>query len=167
LSRVSAAFEPYPEVDAVWTYLVDRYGLGPAVFAEHCLWHRPGAASIWIAHQDLAPPEDLRIETVGLVAFRQPLPRGYPSSAFLRRFGAEATRGCYDVDWPDALRLMHGQAIPRAPLDERAGPYVVRSPRAVLGRGWLREGQLRLDAPKMWRQQLMTLAESLPAAAAQ
>lgn len=157
MSRVSVAFEPYPDSEAVWRYLEARFGLAHGSFTAHRLWHRPGVASIWIAHAACRPAPELRVQGMGLMAFRRPPPRGYPTSAFLRRFAAGARRNVYDVDWDAALRLMHEGSLALPPLDERGGPYVVRCGGTVVGRGWLRADGLRLDAPKTWRRQLLPL----------
>lgn len=160
MSRVCAAFEPYPESREVWRYLAARFGFAESDFAGHRLWHRPGIASIWLAHQDCRPTPGLRVQGVGLMAFRRTPPRGYPTSAFLRRFGARARDNVYDVGWDTAMALMHEVSVPMAPLDERGGPYIVRCAQTVIGRGWVRAGRLRLDAPRMWRQQLLPLASA-------
>ncbi len=114
---------------------------------------------MWIAHEACTPPDDLRIEWVGLPVLRQPLPRGFPTNVFLRRFGDAATRGVCDVDWDTALRLMYDHQVEHAAPDDRGGPYVVRSPAGVLGRGWVRKGRLLLETPKGWATQLMPPVE--------
>jgi hypothetical protein len=157
LSRVSVAFEPYPESEAVWRYLAERFGLTKDTFAAHRLWHRPGVTSIWIAHAACRPASVLRVQGLGLMAFRRPPPRGYPTSTFLRRFGAGAERNVYDVSWEAALQLMHERTLAVRDLDSHSGPWVVRCGQTVIGRGWVRESVLRLDAPKTWRHQLLSL----------
>lgn len=157
MSRVCVAFEPYPDSEAVWGYLERRFGLARETFTAHRLWHRPGVASVWIAHAACRPPHELRVQGLGLMAFRRPPPRGYPTSAFLRRFGAGARRNAYDLDWEAALALMHERSLPVTALDERGGPYVLRCGETVIGRGWVRDNALRLDAPRIWRRQLLPL----------
>lgn len=161
MSPGSDVFEPWPEPGPLLEYLRWRFGVAADALAGHRFWHRPGSRSLWIAAREMKPPPDLPLEAVGMVAFRQPPPRGFPTSAFLRRFGHAATANVYDLDTATALRLMHGEAVAVEPLDERGGPYVVRCPRAVIGRGWVRAGALRLDVPKVWRDQLMPLADTL------
>jgi hypothetical protein len=90
---------------------------------------------------------------------RQPLPRGFPTNAFLRRFGRQATRNVADVSWDTALRLMYSHQIEHEPLDDKGGPYIVRAPESVLGRGWVRKGRLVLDTPKGWAAALMPRTE--------
>lgn len=159
MSRSSAGFEPYPDAAGVRDYLCERFGMPAEALAEHAFWWRRGTRSIWILRAGHAPPAEAAVEAAGLVAFRQAPPRGFPTSAFLRRFGHAATRAVVDVDWPSALRLMHGEGLAEDGYPERGGPYILRSPRAVLGRGWTREGVLRLDVPKGWRKQLAALEE--------
>ena len=160
MSPACAAFEPYPEAQGVWDYLADRFGMPVAAFAGYRLWWRAERGkSIWIARDTVEPPADLKVEWLGLPVLRQPLPRGFPTSTFLRAFGGAATRNCYDEDWDTALRLMYSHQIEREPLDDKGGPYIVRSPAGVLGRGWVRKGRLVLDTPKGWATQLLPRTE--------
>ncbi|MFP4606715.1 MAG: hypothetical protein ACLFP7_03750 [Thiohalospira sp.] len=162
MSRSSAAFEPYPDPGEIWGYLEDRFGLERDRFARHRLWWRAGdkrEKPVWIVHEDCAPPVEVKVDWVGLCLMRQPPPRGFPTSAFLRRFGAPASRNVVDVDWDTGLRLMYNHQIEHAPLDDKGGPYIVRAPRTVLGRGWVRKGRLILDTPKGWPNQLMPRTE--------
>jgi hypothetical protein len=159
LSRDSDVFEPYPEPEAIWGYLEERFGMDPAAFAGYGLWHRPGTKAIWILAGDVEPPADLAVEWAGLAVMRQAPPRGFPTSAFLRRFGHLATKNVYEVDWDTALRLMYNHQLEYPALDERGGPYVVRSPRGTVGRGWVRKGRLALETPKAWVNQLMPRTE--------
>jgi hypothetical protein len=159
LSRDSAGFEPYAEAEAVWAYLEQRFGMDRAAFADHRLWQRGANKAVWLVHRQAEPPADLKVEWPGLAVLRQPLPRGFPTNAFLRRFGHLATRNCFEVDWDTALRLMYNHQIEREPLDDRGGPYVIRSPLGPIGRGWVRHGRLLLETPKAWTNQLLPRTE--------
>ena len=162
MSRDFDAFEPYPEAADVWRYLEERFGMAPSLFGHHRLWWRKGGKRekpIWIAHEDCVLPKDMKVDWAGLMVMRQPPPRGFPTNVFLRRFGAAASRNVVDVGWDTALRLMYNHQIEHEPLDEKGGPYIIRSSRVVLGRGWVRKGRLVLETPKGWQNQLMPRTE--------
>ncbi|HKJ70327.1 MAG TPA: hypothetical protein VKA55_01045 [Gammaproteobacteria bacterium] len=159
MSPASDVFEPYPQAEAVWSYLEQRFGMDPAAFADHRLWQRAAHKGVWLLHAAAEPATDIKVDWPGLAVLRQPLPRGFPTNAFLRRFGFAATRSCVDVDWDTALRLMYNHQIERDPLDDRGGPYAIRSPFGTLGRGWVRHGRLVLDTPKAWANQLLPRTE--------
>ena len=160
MSQDSGGFEPYPHAESVWTYLEDRFGIPRETFAEHRLWWRSGSGKVlWLAHCAVTPADGVALEWLGLPLMRQELPRGFPTNAFLRRFGGAATRNCFDEDWDTALRLMYDHQIERAPLDDKGGPYIVRSPAGVLGRGWVRKGRLLVENPKGWAAQLLPRTE--------
>ena len=159
MSRGSDVYRPYPDAEGVWTYLEERFGMDRSIFADHCLWQRGERKAVWLLHRNAEPPADLKVDWPGLALLRQPLPRGFPTNAFLRRFGHLATANCFDVDWDTALRLMYNHQLERAPLDERGGPYIIRSPLGSIGRGWVRHGRLVLDTPKAWVNQLLPRTE--------
>lgn len=159
MSRGSGAFRPYPDAEGVWAYLEERFGMDRAGFADYRLWQRGERKAVWLLHSAAEPPADLEVAWPGLAVLRQPLPRGFPTNAFLRRFGHLATRNCFEVDRDTALRLMYDHQIEREPLDERGGPYIIRSPLGPLGRGWIRHGRLLLETPKGWAAQLLPRTE--------
>ena len=159
MSPSSGVFEPYADAEAVWDYLADRFGLERSLFAGYRLWHRQGGKPVWIAPE---PGDDLsaiRLEWLGLPVLRRPLPRGFPTNAFLRRFGGAATRNVVDVDWDTALRLMYSHQPEWSAPDPKGGPYIIRTEASVLGRGWVRKGRLVLETPKGWADQLLPRTE--------
>lgn len=147
----SDVFEPYPRAGEVWRYLRLRFGLDLRDFPGLRLWHRRGAATVWIAREECLPPSDTAPETIGLPLLRRPLPRGFPTTAFLQRFGLRAWRSVIHVadQWTETL--MRGEPLPCDPGSDK-GPYIVRTPDAVLGRGWVRRSGLVLDVAKEWRR---------------
>ena len=151
MSQGSGAFEPYPRAEAVWRYLRRRFGFGPRAFEAFRLWHRPGAQTVWIAHRDCLPDAWTGPETIGLPVLRRPLPRGFPTTSFLQRFGLLAARNVIWVGEPGAEALMQGQRLQLDASGTAKGPFIVRTRDAVLGRGWVREARLALDIPKEWR----------------
>lgn len=154
MSRVFAAFEPHPEATSILEWFEWRFGLSADVFADHRLWHRPGSPAIWIAAVDCAPPPgfDGIVQAVGMIALRDPPPRGKPSSVFLSRFGARATRNVYDLDPGDAQRFLAGEPLAITPRDEARGYCVVRGAGRVLGCGRISGETLYSEIPRSWRE---------------
>lgn len=159
MSPAFAAFESYSDAEAVWDYLEERFGMARTAFRGYRLWQRGQGRTVWILPETGEPPADLKVEWAGLPVMRQPLPRGFPTNAFLRRFGDRATRNVFDVDWETALRLMYDHQIEAEALDAKGGPYVIRSPVSPLGRGWVRKERLLLATPKGWAAQLLPPTE--------
>lgn len=154
MSPASVAFEPYPEAGALLEWLDRRFGLGPPTFAGHRFWHRPGAPAIWIADAACAPPAGPAVEALGMLVMRQPPPAGKPTSVFLQRFAAGATRNVYDLDDEQAARFLRGESQPVTPVDEGRGYCVVRWGGRVLGCGQAADGRLRCALPRSWLEML-------------
>jgi len=153
LSRACAAFEPLPEdrAEATFAWLEARYGLAPAVFAGHRFWHRPGSPALWLAAVGLSPPPGDATIAVGLCAFRDPPPRGKPSTVFLQRFGRHATRQACDLEALAAARYLAGEDV-GWPDPALRGWVVVRAGSLVLGRGWAEGGRIRNEIKRSWLQ---------------
>jgi hypothetical protein len=149
-----ASFEPYPEAQAIWSYLQGRFGMAPEGFRGYRLWHSPGRPTIWLAAEGFVPQEEDGLETVGLPLLRQPLPRGLPTTAFVQRFGHLARKNVIQVGSDAVIPLMQGKSLPWGEEVARAGPLVVNSGMGVLGRGWIKQDKLLLDAPKEWAKSL-------------
>lgn len=151
MSRASAAFEPLPaeRAAAVLAWLAERYGFAPEVFAGHRFWHRPGSPALWLAAAGLEQPPGPQTVAVGLCAFRDPPPRGKPSTVFLQRFGRHATRLACDVAPEVAARYLAGEDID-CPDPALRGWAVVRSGGLVLGRGWAENGRIRNEIKRSW-----------------
>jgi hypothetical protein len=148
LSQDSEGFEPYGDTPALLDYLDGRFGLEPMLFAEHRFWQRTGSPAIFIAHARCRPVRGVATDVLGLLALRDPPPRGYPTTAFLMRFGMQATRNVYAIDTDTALRLLRDGAIPHLDPETPKGPWIVRTDHAVVGRAWVRDGQLVGEIPK-------------------
>lgn len=160
MSRASAAFEPCPEAIAapVLADLEARFGLGKAALSGHRLWHRPGSPALWIAAAGLTVPPAPQVQGIGLCAYRDPPPRGKPTTVFLLRFGSAATRGVLDVSPAEAERFGPGTTYP---LDALAPPLrgyvIVRTGGPggrVLGRGYAADGRVLCEQKRSWRPDL-------------
>lgn len=153
MSRVSGEFELWPERERTLGWLEWKFGMPPEAFDEWAIWHRPGVPSLWIAHRLTEPRPEAGIELIGLLFMRDPPPRGFPSTSFLQRFGHLARERIIDVPESDVVALVFRDPVPlTTEMDD--GVVVVRGPHGVLGRGWVKAGQLTLDFPKSRRQRM-------------
>ena len=148
------SFEPYPGAEEVWSYLRRQFGMAPEAFSGYRLWHYPGRPTVWLAAESLVPEHEDDMETLGLPLLRRPLPRGLPTTAFLQRFGHLAGKNVIRVDEDAVIPLMRGESLPWDEGVAKAGPRIVASKPGILGRGWIKQGRLVLDAPKEWAKSL-------------
>ncbi len=154
MSQGLDAFEPLPREHEVFGYLIDKFGFRKQDFRPYRLWHRPGHASIWMSRTECLPCSEVKVHSVGILLFRKMPPRGFPTTAFILRFGHLAGRSVLDLSWDQALDLMLGKSIPDPGGSQGKGPYVLRTLGRGLGRGWIGQSELKLDVPKIWKAQL-------------
>jgi hypothetical protein len=150
----SENFEPYPGAEEVWSYLRRHFGMDPEAFRGYRLWHCPGRPAVWLAAKQFVPEQEDGLETVGLPVLRRPLPRGLPTTAFLQRFGHLAEKNVIQVDQEAIIPLMQGKSLPWDGETAKAGPCIIASEPGIVGRGWIKQGRLVLDAPKEWAKSL-------------
>ena len=150
MSRSYAAFEKTAETPVLLSFLEGELGLSPHVFAHHTFWQRKGAAAIWVATSDCSPPPKTSIEAIGILAFRRTPPRGFPTNAFLRRFGATASRRVVMLEETRAMRFLAGEAL-EIPDGKERGYCLVRTDTAVVGRGRWDHGILHSEVPRALR----------------
>lgn len=149
--RASSDFEPYPDPELVLNWLEQRFGLGSELFQDHQLWHRSGSAPIWIAQAGVQPPLGLAINALGIMLSRKPPPRAKPSSIFLMRFGAQATRNVYCLNEAESARFLRREAQHIEAPEGARGYCIVKAVRGdVLGCGRLDKGILYSEIPKSW-----------------
>lgn len=143
-------FEPLPDQQLVPRWCAERFGIDPVVFAGHVFWHRPGSRLIRIAAAECAPPPGVPLDGIGLGVMRRPPPRGKPTSVFLQRFAAGATRNTYRLDEAQTARFLERQPVPIEPVDDAGGYCVVMGPDGVLGCGRVGDGLLFSEIPRAW-----------------
>ncbi len=148
------SFEPHPQPGQIWEDLNRRFGLTSGDFREYRLWRHPDRPTIWIAQQDLGPSRAAQVESMGIPVMRHPPPRGLPTTAFLQRFGHLARKSVLQVQEEAITSLMLGYSLNWCENGLRDGPFILRCGWIILGRGWIRNGNLHLDAPKEWRKSL-------------
>ncbi len=95
-----------------------------------------------------------KITQIGLPAYKGDFPRGYITNAFIYRFGGAATRNVIDVDRKHLPILLNREGVHIDNLTT-SGYRIITSGPHILGRGWVREEKLYMDAPKIWKQNLL------------
>ena len=151
--RPVAHFEPHPEAPALLARLEAELGLGPERFAAYRFWRRTPQGSVWLAAADCAPPPGVAVDALGLLVYREPPPRGRPTSVFALRFGAWATRGVLDLEPAAAQAALAGELA--VPCDtDGAGWRILRAAGRPIGWGWLKAGHVRPELPHAWLQDL-------------
>ncbi|MCB9540542.1 MAG: hypothetical protein H6704_30355 [Myxococcales bacterium] len=147
--RDFVAFEPYPEAPALIAWFGERFGIPAAVFADFAFWHRAGSPAIWMTAAAVTPPPGLGLEALGVMTLRKPPPAGKPTSIFLMKVGAHATRRVFDLDDATAARFLAREPI-SVDDTETYGHVVVRDALGVLGCGMLADGVLVSELPRSW-----------------
>ena len=148
--RASVAFEPYPDQEIVPNWGFFWLGLDRGVFAESVFVHRPGSPAIWVTSKDAHLVGTPLPETVGLLVMRKPPPKGKPTSVFLQRFAAGATKNVYTLGPEDAERFLRREPVAIVPVDDQRSYCVVRTPAFVLGCGRIEGTTLVSEVPRSW-----------------
>ncbi|MEZ4467195.1 MAG: hypothetical protein R3F60_33040 [bacterium] len=147
--RAAAFFTPWADPEGLLVWLEATFGLPRALFEGHRFWLRSDSGTLWLADAATFPPPGVRLDAFGMLAFRDPPPRGRPTNVFALRFGAHATRSVLDLDAADARRLLAGEPVAVTDAGE-AGWRILRGPGQVLGMGRVAEGALRSELPRSW-----------------
>ena len=148
--RASVAFEQYPDQAIIPNWCFFWLGIDRSVFAESVFVHRPGSPSIWVTSREARLIAEPLPETVGLLVMRKPPPQGKPTSVFLQRFAAHATRNVYIVSPQEAARFLRREPLEVQPIDDQRGYCVVRTAEFVLGCGRIKGKTLVSEVPGSW-----------------
>ncbi len=149
--RASDAFERLPDAEVVTAPLAYRFGIDPETFAGHRFWHRPSAKAIWVAAAEAEVPEGLRPEAFGMLVSRMKGKVFKPSTVFIQRFGAAATRNRYALTDAQLDVFLRRAPVTVSPVDDGDGAVLVTDARGhVLGLGRLTGAELLSELPKSW-----------------
>lgn len=146
----SDAYELHPDQALVPRYCAERFGIDPQIFADHAFWRPVGGRLIRIAARACRPADDFALDSIGMQVMRRPPPRGKPTSVFLQRFGATATRNVYRLDDAQTERFLRRQPVEVVPVDDGRGYVIVRGADGVLGCGRIDGQTLHSEVPKAW-----------------
>ena len=148
--RASADFELLEDQALIPRWCDWQFGIPKTVFSRHRFWHRPGTRSIWVADAQCEIDAFADPNAVGVIATRRPPPRAKPTSIFLQRFAAKATRNVYTLNREEVQRYLRRQTVTVTPVDDARGFCVVRSQHYVLGCGRIEGMELHSEVPRSW-----------------
>jgi len=125
-----------------------RFGVDPAVFADHTFWER-GSGKIWAFAGEAPTP--VEIEALGLVFLRTRREHWKPTLEAVQRFGGHATENVIDLSRAEAATFLAGDDQD-LDWDGDWGYLVVTNEiageREPLGVGLYVHGELRSQVPK-------------------
>lgn len=131
----------------------ERFGIGPATFAEHSFWEK-GAGKIWILHGEVPSPTG--IEGLGMKFLRTRQEHWKPTTNAVQRFGREAEKNVVDLDPEQAMAFVRGEDQELA-WDGDWGYLIcaheVAGESEPLGVGLYLHGELRSVVPKGRRRE--------------
>jgi NOL1/NOP2/fmu family ribosome biogenesis protein len=140
--------------EAVLAFWSERYGIEPAVFAEHSFWER-GAGKIWAFRGEVSSP--VETQGLGMTVLRTRQEHWKPTLEAAQRFGHHATRNRIHLSRPRAARFLAGEDQTVA-WDGDWGYLLVTHDLAgdpePLGVGLYVHGELRSMVPKGRRRDL-------------
>jgi len=143
-----------PTREEVLAWWDGRFGIEPAVFADHTFWER-GSGKIWAFRGDPATP--VEIEALGMTFLRTRQEHWKPTMSAIQCFGEHATRNVVHLDREQAAAFLAGEdqdldwegdwGYLAVTHDLAGGPE-------VLGVGLYVYGELRSQVPKGRRRDL-------------
>jgi len=140
--------------EAVLEFWADRYGIDPAVFADHSFWEK-GARKLWAFRGEVDSP--IGIESLGITFLRTRQEHWKPTTDATQRFGGHATRNVLTLSREAARRFVAGEDQTIA-WDGDWGYLIVAhdlaGEREPLGVGLYLYGELRSQIPKGRRREL-------------
>jgi NOL1/NOP2/fmu family ribosome biogenesis protein len=84
----------------------ERFGIEPAVFAEHTFWER-GSGKIWAFHGEVESP--VEIQGLGMAVLRTRQEHWKPTLEGIQRFGEHATKNVIRLSRDEAAAFMAGE----------------------------------------------------------
>lgn len=140
--------------------IVDLYGFGPDAFSAHRFWLREDSGALWISSAAVEAVPDTQVDAVGLLVTRDRANPTRLSTAFVRRFGRQATRAVVTLAAEDTATYAAGQAV-AWPADVPRTPYCIvvgtltcadgTTPQVPIGRGRLHGSDVSSELPKASR----------------
>jgi NOL1/NOP2/fmu family ribosome biogenesis protein len=140
--------------ESVLDFWQERYGIDPAVFADHTFWER-GAGKVWAFRGEL--PSPVETQGLGMTVLRTRQEHWKPTLEAAQRFGHHATRNCIHLPRPAARTFLAGEDQ-TIDWDGDWGYLLVTHDVAgepePLGVGLYVRGELRSMVPKGRRREL-------------
>jgi hypothetical protein len=143
-------FEKTDHADELCNYFIKQFGLAINFFEEFDLYELKNTKIIYMLRRQFV--DFFEITQIGLPVYKGDFPGGYPTNAFIYRFGQLATKNVVLIKDENLQPLLKREGV--AYSSTTLGPQIVRTKKHIIGRGWTRNGRLYLDAPKIWKQNL-------------
>ncbi len=147
-----ANYNIYVHQNTLLNYLEEHFGLRKSLFSEYELYQKDGTQRVFLFHGVLNHQQPF--VSAGLPIYKGAFPRGYVTNAFIYRFGQFATKNCISVTCEHFEKLLSGDGVTLPETMNNRGYQLILLGNKALGRGWIRQGNLFMAVPKIWRQNL-------------
>lgn len=149
----SENYKNYKKSGELVEYLKNNFGFTEDFFNNVNFYTLENGNIVYMLNNELKYSE--KITQIGLPVFKGEFPRGYVTNTFIYRFGKLASKNVIEVKEESILSLVNREGVKVLEASNSKGHHIVKSGNKILGRGWVRDGLLYLDAPKIWRQNLL------------
>lgn len=133
---------------AVLAYLLERFGIPPAILDEYYLFERKKGWFILGKSEQVKNGAHLKVSKVGLRAFRKVGQFIKPTTRFIQAFGRFATKAVFQMDMPQFRALVLTGEIPVDPALEQGYVILKLENDVVLGLGFYIHGSIRSQLPR-------------------
>ena len=133
---------------AVSTYLMERFGIPPAILDEYYLFERKKGWFILRKSEQVKKGAHLKVSKVGLRAFRKVGHFIKPTTRFIQAFGHFATKAIFQMDVLQLETLVLTGEIPVDLTLEKGYVILTLEDDVILGLGFYIHGAIRSQLPK-------------------
>ncbi len=134
--------------EAVSTYLLERFGIPPAILDGYYLFERKKGWFILEKSEQVKNGAHLKVSKVGLRAFRKVGHFIKPTTRFIQAFGHFATKAIFQMDVPQLETLVLTGEIPVDLTLEKGYVILTLEDDVVLGLGFYIHGTIRSQLPR-------------------
>ena len=152
MSQNSENYSAYDKTAELLDFIDEQFDIPQKIFGDCKFFTLENTNIVYLCNSEILPLKNLR--QIGLAIYKGDFPRGYLTNAFVYRFGRYARKNVIEVKKDRLEALINREGINLPAGDYEKGHWIVKSDHRILGRGWVREGQLYLDVPKIWRQNI-------------
>jgi len=133
---------------AVSAYLLERFGIPPAILDEYYLFERKKGWFILRKSEQVKNGAHLKVSKVGLRAFRKVGQFIKPTTRFIQAFGQFATKAVFQMDMSQFKTLILTGEIPVDLALEKGYVILKLEDDVVLGLGFYIHGTIRSQLPR-------------------
>jgi len=149
----SENYKEYASATELIEYLILQYGLPDNSFEKYYFFQINKNKNIYMTTQGEFAYTN--ITQIGLPIYKGDFPKGYPTNAFIYRFGKKARKNVITINEKELTTLLNREGVPYTAPEVNSGAQIIKTPNNIIGRGWTRQGLLYLDTPKIWIQNLL------------